>query len=185
MTLEEFNACFDQFRFDAFRLETLQAYEVDEEDASYSAWRSGRPRPDCSVRTDPWMRRIAVTTAAGKRWSRVHVVDEPLTGYLRYELVGYVEQAAVGEEIRIAPRRGNPDLAALRDDFWLFDYDDPARAFAIIMRYDGAGHWLGADRSAGPEVLDRCRDQRMLALQASVPLNEYLATLDRGVRQVA
>jgi hypothetical protein len=185
MTLEEFDACFDQFYRDVFRLEALQAYAVDEEDASYSAWRAGQARPECSVRTDPWMRRIAVTTAAGKHWSRVHVVDEPLSDYLRYELVGYVESAAVGEEIRITPRQRHSGLTALREDFWLFDGGDPAQAFAVLMRYDDAGHWLGADRSTRPDVLDRCRAQCELALQASVPLNEYLATLGREVKQVA
>jgi hypothetical protein len=38
----------------------------------------------------------------GKSWSRVHVIQEPLSEYLRYELIGYVESMAVGEEIRLA-----------------------------------------------------------------------------------
>jgi hypothetical protein len=48
------------------------------------------------------LRRIALTTAAGKSWSRIHVIQEPLSEYLRYELIGYVESMAVGEEIRLA-----------------------------------------------------------------------------------
>lgn len=183
MTPEEFFACFDRFRSDVFRLETLQAYDVGEEDESYAAWRHGRPRPERSVRTSDWMARIAVTTAEGKHWSRVHVVDEPLSDYLRYELVSYVESSAVGEEIRIASRADHPELVALDEDFWLFDADS-ASAFAVLMRYDRAGRWLGTDYTADPGVLEGCRAQRRLAWESSVPLNEYLAAMDYA-RQVA
>jgi hypothetical protein len=81
---------------------------------------SGRapPRPERSVRTSPWLRRIAVTTVAGKRWQRVHIVEHLLSEYLCYEIEGYVE-SATGEEISIADRAAHPDLARLGPDFWL------------------------------------------------------------------
>jgi hypothetical protein len=83
VTPEEFDDAFDQFRVSAFRLETMQYYSVSAEDARIRAFREGTPRPERSVRTSPWLRRIALTTAAGKLWSRVHVIKEPLSEYLR------------------------------------------------------------------------------------------------------
>ena len=119
-----FPDCFDEFRVSAFRLETLRQYAVPAEDERIAAFREHRPLPERSVRTSPWLRRIADTTAAGKRWSRVHVVDEPLSEYVRFEMVTYRESAQAGEEIRIADRRADPALDALQTDFWLFDARD-------------------------------------------------------------
>ena len=174
MTPEDFAACFDRFKESAFRLETLQRYTVPDEAERIRMFREGQPRPERSVRTSPWLRRMAVTTAAGKRWQRVHVVDHPLSEYLRYELVGYVESAAAGEEVRIADRATHPDLARLTTDFWLFDADI-GNAFAVPMHYDNEGHLLGYELTQSPEELDLRRSERDLAVRHSVSLNEYLA----------
>lgn len=183
MTFEEFDAWFDRFERSTFRLETLQRYAVSEEDERLRAFRNGTPRPDRSVRTSPWLRRIAVTTAAGKRWQRVHVVEHPLSEYLRYEMEGYVESAATGEEISIADRAAHPDLATLGPDFWLFDAEFD-HAFAILMHYDQDGHVLDFEHTDDPGTLQHCCAQRDLAVAHSVGLNTYLAT-ERVTGQVA
>lgn len=173
MTPEEFDDAFDQFAVSAFRLETLQRYSVSAEDTRMRAFREGMPRPERSVRTSPWLRRIALTTAAGKSWSRVHVIQEPLSEYLRYELIGYVESMAVGEEIRLA----HPPQDQALVDFWLFDAGTPG-AFAVLMRYDDAGTVLGyervdkVDKPAELGALDSVRD---LVWSRSWSLAEHLA----------
>jgi hypothetical protein len=176
MTPEEFDGCFDRFRESAWRLELLQRYTSPGEEDRIRAWREGQPRPDRSVRTSPWLRRVAVTTAAGKRWGRVHIVRRPLSEYLRYQLRGYIESAAAGEEIRIADLSADPSLATLGGDFWLFDAAS-ATAFALLMHYDEAGRWVGAEYMTNPEALDKCRRDQSIALAHSVPLNVYLASL--------
>jgi len=93
LNFDEFDAWFDRFERSTFRLETLQRYAVSEEDERLRAFREGTPRPERSVRTSPWLRRIAVTTVAGKRWQRVHIVEHPFSEYLCYEIEGYVESA--------------------------------------------------------------------------------------------
>ena len=99
MAPEEFNDCFDRFRTSAWRLEARQRYTSPGEDDRIEVvgGKDGRA-PERSVRTSPWLRRVAVTTAEGKQWGRVHVVRHPLSEYLRYEMFGYVESAAAGEE---------------------------------------------------------------------------------------
>jgi hypothetical protein len=153
----------------------LQHYAVDEEDERIAAFRHRLTRPERSVRNSPWLRRIAVTTAAGKNWQRVHVVDHPLTEYLRYELVGYVESAACGEEIRITDRAASSEFASLGPDFWLFDADT-ADAFALLMRYDTAGHFLSYDHTTDPHDITNCVQQRTIVLSHSLSLNTYLAS---------
>lgn len=185
MTPEEFDVCFDQFAASAWRLEVLQQYLVDEEQERIRAWREGLPRPERSVRTSPWLRRMAVTTAAGKQWGRVHVVTSPLSEYVRYELGGYAESAVAGEVIGIADQAAHPGLAGLGPDFWLFD-EGMAGEFAIVMSYGGDGRWLGANRTDNPAVLARCRQAKALAAQHAVPLNAYLASIGAdGLRRAA
>lgn len=169
MTPDDFNAAFDEFRVSAFRLECLQTYAVSAEDARLRAFREGLPRPERSVRTSPWLQRIAATTIGGKSWARARLVRHPLTEYTRYELIGLVESQAVGEQIRIVDLNSHPELSDLGPDFWLFDADEPDE-FAIVMRYE-AGSVLGYERTTD---VDWCRDQRDAARARSVSLAEYL-----------
>ena len=51
------------------------------------------------------MDRLRADTAADRRWRRVHVVELPLSDYLRYECEwGYTDNAAHGEDVRITRR---------------------------------------------------------------------------------
>ncbi len=166
--------CFDRFRASAFRLETLREYAGQADEPRYLAYRDHAPLPDRSVRTSPWLRRMAVTTAAGKSWQRVRVVDHPLTEYERFELVTYVESAAAGEEIRIADRAADPRLASLARDFWLFDAETGS-AFAALMEYDGTGCYVDSEITDAAGVIAACKAERDLALRHSLPLNAYRA----------
>lgn len=171
MTLEEFDRLFDTFEVSAFHLETHQHYAVSEEDERLRAFREGLPRPERSVRTTPWLRRVAATTAEGKQWGRVHVIAHPLTEYLRYQLIGYIESQAAGEEIRLADREKYPELADLGPDSWLFDAGTD-NAFGVLLHFNPAGNLLGIEQAPDVAELER---QRHTALNHSVSLAEYLA----------
>lgn len=168
MTPGELDACFGRFAATAFRLETLGSYSVPGEEARAEAARRGGPRPERSVRTSPWLARIALTTISeGKRWQRARVVDEPLTPYQRDQMASYVESQAAGEEIRVCPRADAPGS----EDFWLFD-----DAVAVLLSYDDEGRFTGAAIAERAETIRDCRAARAVALRYSVPLNEYLAS---------
>lgn len=171
MTPDEFNAAFDTFRRSALRLETLQSYAVSAEDEFLRAFREGIPRPERSLRTSPWLRRIAATTMAGKTWTRIRLVRHPLSEYLRHELLAFVESAAVGEEIRIVDINQHPEVTEFGPDFWLFDAGYPGES-AIFMHYDYTGTLISYER-----VIDvaGCRWQADKAIERSVSIAEYLA----------
>lgn len=176
MTPEEFDALFDSFERTAFRWEGLPAYDVGGAEAvRIEAMRTGRPVPERSVRTDPWLARIAVTTVAGKDWRRVRVVDDPLTEYERFELNAYVEAQVAGDQNFIVTRGTIPE----GPDFWLFD-SGTAQARGVLMRYDEAGHWLGAELTTDLTLLDELDRRREEAESAAVPLNVFLTTVVRG-----
>ena len=135
--------CLEVFTVSAFRLETLRAYAAPGEEDRLRAFRRGLPLPERPAQASRWLARIAATTATGKSWHRVRVLDRPLSEYECYRLLGYRECAEAGEVIRIADRSSCPALAPLARDFWLFDAD-AARPFAALMNYDHAGEYLGA-----------------------------------------
>lgn len=86
VTWPEAERMFDEFEHTAFRLETLQNYAVEYEDELFArfltAEREGLPAP---LSDDDWQQEVRDGTAAGRSYSRVHVVIEPLTDYVRFE----------------------------------------------------------------------------------------------------
>jgi hypothetical protein len=171
---DKFDAVFDRFTSTAFRLETLDRYSSPEEDAELALYLAGQPLPEYSPRTDPWLRRVADTTAAGKQWQRVHVVSRPLSDYLRLELLGYEGNVAAGEDVRIADRDADVALGGLGQDFWLFDANTQ-RPLVMLLRYDPEGLLSSFDTTTDRQIVEQCRRERDLALAWSVPLTQYAA----------
>ncbi len=174
VTPEAFDALFDTFHHTVRCLETLPAYAVGgAEEERLTAFHEGRPRPLRTVLTDPWLARIARTSVAGKEWVRVRVVDEPLTPYQRYEMAGYRESQAVGEQVSVVRRSA---AGVTGRDFWLFDADTPD-GFAVLMHYDHEGHWEGAEGVAEPAVIAGLVAELDGAARAAMPLNAFLAAI--------
>lgn len=172
MSDADFSALYDQFTDTAFRLECRQTYAVTAEDASTTAFREGRPRPERSVRTSPWLARIARNTVVdGKDWSRVRLIEWPLTEYTRHELLAYVESQAAGEEIQLAPAAA---VTWSGPDFWLFDAGTD-HACAIELHYDAAGAVRERVYVDEPRRLRELVEARNAAVHAAVDLNVFLA----------
>lgn len=159
-------ALYGQATPEAFRLETRQAYAVPAESAQFRAFTEGRPMP-ADPHVDRSMQVISAAARAGVRIHRVHVVDLPLTAYLRYEVAAYRENTAAGEDVRIAVRSWHPALAGLTEDFVLFDGQT-----VVWMRYDHDGRLTGRDYGGASDLALATR-QRDVALVHSVPLSEF------------
>lgn len=171
LTAAEFDALFDGVVRSVVRLEALPAYAVGgAEQDRLDAFRAGRARPLRSVRTDPWLARIALTTiTTGKDWSRLRVVDDPLTDYQRYQLASYRESQAVGERIRLVRRAS---VGGVGPDFWLFD-----DRRVVLMHYHPDGRLDRRELRDDRSVVDECRDRVERLGAGSVPLNEFLASV--------
>jgi hypothetical protein len=160
-------ALFEDVQSSWFRLETLQVYDVGYEAAEYDEFlRTGQfHRVD-----DSWQQMIARHVRAGRTLQRVHVVEEPLTDYLRYELAAYQVNGAAGEEIRLLPVTAGAWPATLPrgEDFWLFD-----DATAWRMLYDAQGRFVAAEQVTDPKTLAEYRRRRDAALATSMPLADY------------
>jgi hypothetical protein len=176
MQMDELQRMLRKVKRSVFRLETLSSYAAPGEAEMVRAFNEGRPMPPRGPDTDPWLRMVADSVQAGRRWSRVHVLDRPLSDYLRFELLGYQGNVAAGEDVRIADRAYAPEtLNGLTDDFWLLD-----DAVAVIIEYDGDGRRLSMEPTRD---VDGLIDQRNLAIQHSVPLLDYLPSVQDELRR--
>ncbi|WP_329120228.1 DUF6879 family protein [Streptomyces sp. NBC_01465] len=163
---DDFAALFTTFEHSAFKMETLDYYDVDGEREELAAFLAGEPMPD-SWQDNPWVRAM---TDVGKTLTRVHIVRSPLTDYLRFELGwGYPGNVKAGEDIRILDI-AEKTVADLPDhDFWLFD---DARVYR--MHYTDTGGFLGAE-PLGPEALERYRTWRDRTLEEAADFTDYWA----------
>ena len=184
MKPDEFEAVFDQFTESAIRLETRQSYAVPEEAGLLAAWHEGRPLPEQSVVTSPWLAKMARGVMGDKTWARARIVEFPLSEYLHYELAGYIQSAACGEEIVIADRSSCPELAALQRDFWIFDMGTTAE-FAVLLTYDDRGTLTGIDHTRDKKALRECKTSLVTACRHAEPLSAFLARYREARRRAA
>lgn len=169
MTGAPLDRLLETFTNSLFRLETLQVYAVPAYDERLRAFTEGCPLPSAPAKEE-YLRSVREWTATGRRIHRVHVLDRPLTPYLRYELAVYEENAAAGEDIRLADRATHPDLAELRQDFLLVDGDTDHPA-VMWYRYTDDGRFLRHEMGDAAADVDRCRRQRDLAIAHSILLD--------------
>jgi hypothetical protein len=162
----EFAQLFTDVRRSWFRLETLQRYDAAYERDDLAAFSRGEP---ITTTPGPWQAMIREHVAAGRTLARVHIIEEPLTDYIRYELRAYELNVDAGEDVRVIPvRDGDWPHGVPRHDYWLFDED---RLWA--MEYTPAGAFAAARLESDPLVIDEHRRWRDQALALSMPLAEY------------
>lgn len=162
-------------RVSAYRLETLQRYIGDEDDRQ-RAFLAGEELPPPGPGKLDDLQLISELRRAGRRVGRVHIVSLPLTDYMRYELAAYAENAAAGEEIRIADA-ADTVLAEMTKDFAIFDSetDDPQ---VILFDYSTDGLICGYEHVTDRSVVDQRRRQFRTAYERSVPLTEFVSHLE-------
>ncbi len=160
----------------AFRLETLQAYDVTSDGSDFGRYLAGETEPT-SERKAPWLAQLAAEHARGLHRHRVRVVTAPVTDYTRYECEwGYAPNTAAGEDIRVldltASDVDSPLVGYTGGDFWLIT-DHSGYDYPIVMHYSPGGQFLGADEA--PETPHRYREIRDLAWQAAEPFEQWWA----------
>ncbi|PYC77602.1 hypothetical protein C7C46_18385 [Streptomyces tateyamensis] len=161
---DSFDALFDGFQEEAFRLETLDDYTGSSNPENLRAFFAGEEKPaDFSA---AWLAQIRSNTEVGKRMYRVHILTRPLTDYLRYELGwGYRSNQTAGEEFFILDVTNRPNPLEGVPDFWMFD-----NATVVSMTYDSDGAFLGALPEDEPEKWQKWRD---LAMSQAEPFPKW------------
>ncbi|MEU3984855.1 DUF6879 family protein [Streptomyces sp. NPDC026672] len=157
---------FREFRHTAWRLETRRGYASDRSGPKWSRWQAGE-----DIVAEPanaWRENVAAQTAAGKRFERVRLVDEPATEGQRFLLASAPGNVAAGEDIRNLTRARARELRLPDFDFWLFDSKILAR-FAFDEEDTTLGVYVTEDPA---EVLAACQ-ARDAAWHHAVPTAEF------------
>lgn len=174
----DFKEPFLAFTKSAFRLETLPEYRVEYEQNLISDYIEGKKVDYKNEYIDWWLDLVQDRNAKLMEMSRVHVVSEPLTDYLRFELgIAYPKTSAAGEKIRLITEDDFDDICDEDEfdvvfnrwgalDFWLFD---DSRLF--IMDYADDGTWSGVNESFDEDDIKDAMRIRDAVTLASSPFN--------------
>ena len=157
-------------RVSARRLETLQYYDVSGDEERQRAFLAGEPLPPPRQGKADDLALIADLRKRGRHVGRVHVVDRPLSDYVRYELAVYAENVAAGEDVLIADRSAHPVLEGLAQDFAIFDSET-----VVLFDYDDGAASAATRSQRTAETVKRCVAEYDLAATHSVPLAEFMA----------
>ncbi|TWJ30910.1 hypothetical protein JD81_04459 [Micromonospora sagamiensis] len=160
---------FREFRYTAYRLETLQRYDVSYEQDEFARFLAGQSRGEFPGIAD-WCDTVRAAVVAGKRMHRVHVVVEPLSDYVRFECGwAYEHTVAAGEDVRLVTVSGDDWPTGLpHHDYWLFD-----SSRLVAMYYDEAGRFVSGELISEPEKVVQANLWRDAAVAASVPYRRY------------
>lgn len=179
----EFSSWFRRFKRSCFRLETLQHYGGSGEDESITAFLAGTtPAPHPGKRE--WMALVRVAVRDQRSMARVHVVTEPLTDYMHFEVAwSYAHSVAAGEDVRIiALAEGQPwpaELPPAGSDFWLFDDTE-----LFWMRYEADGTWSGIEYTTDPDAARQACHWRDTALRLAQPWASFVNDRPELARRV-
>ncbi|MBB6121208.1 DUF6879 family protein [Nocardiopsis algeriensis] len=170
----EFDRFFEEFRYTAFRLETLQVYDVGYEKEAFRRFMVDGEVIAPASRKE-WTRLLG----SGRQFRRVHVVVEPLTDYLRFECVcAYRSNVKAGEDVNILPvDEGKWPQGIPRFDYWLFDSHQLVR-----MNYTPDGTMLTPELVTDPEQIVQANAIRDRALHLAIPFTEYEKRFDADMR---
>lgn len=169
---EAFGQLFRTFLHSARRLETRDRYRDPEEDDALARYLDGSPEnPGYVASRDYWLRgTIRAAVDAGRCFTRVRVVPEPLTPYLRFGLYHCAFNVDAGEDIRYLPRDRANALDLPGHDFWLFDEQRLA-----LLWFTPDDRLLGAQLSTEPTVVRQHMRWLDLAEAHATPYRDYLA----------
>ena len=165
----EFNALFYSFKQSAYRLETLQSYAEPSESSPFNQYRRG-VIPDPSFMSE-WCELVKGHSDAGHSMRRVHIVDLPLSQYMRFEIeCCYRDTGAAGEDIRLLDRaKLSPELLKItQEDFWFLD-----GSTVIINDYDKNGALYQARITSDPKAVEYYLNVQKKTWDISVPFETF------------
>lgn len=166
---QRFKKLFDEYEHTAFRLEPRDRYNVPHDMELLADYLAGKPLDLVSM--DSWTSGVRTAASQGKRMSRVRVVSEPLTDYIKCSLIVAKTNNAAGEDIRYLPRDHAEKLGLPDTDWWLFD-----SVRAAILHFDDDDRPTGEyDLTEDLGFIVQCNHWRDVAWHHAVTREEFAA----------
>ncbi|MBV9314072.1 MAG: hypothetical protein JO100_10100 [Pseudonocardia sp.] len=156
---QAFQDAFESAQRSIFRLETLQYYAGD---PNFDRFVAGQSWQDTDSKPH-WVDLVSRRVSQGVAMQRVHVITEPWSDYVRFELTwSYPLNVSAGEDVRIitapTPWEG--------PDFWMFD---DQRVWVMLYSEEGVLDRV-EDASISDSTVRSCLARKERALAASEPL---------------
>jgi hypothetical protein len=114
---------------------------------------------------NPWLRLVAHQCAAAREMRRVHLVEEPLSAFKRFELATQLANLTVGEDVRVAPLQQVRPIGMITYDFWTFD-----GRYALVLGYDSADNLTDTNYAEDSRPYRRWLPH---VYEAGIPLAEH------------
>ncbi len=152
------------------RLENRGHTDIPAERERLRAFLDGRMPEIYDRGPDAFTAMVATHRAAGRKFQRVRIVEEPLTPYNRYMIWTGTRNAAAGEDVRYLARAAANGLDLPDHDFWVVDGCRLAE-----LRFTRDGRYLGHDLIADPAVAARHEAWIARAATAAASSADYVA----------
>ncbi len=156
---------------DFFKLETLQTYEPGSIQKVYYEGNLQKARSLIrkSLLSDPAMPYKKIKEQ-GIKFRRVHIIQLPLTPYLKYEMESYKISTELGEEIRIILKEdiANLEIPIKLQDFLMFDEKK-----VVLHFYNNEGHWQSGGLLEDPNEVVPYIQAKKILLSNSMPLESF------------
>ncbi|MBW8738041.1 MAG: hypothetical protein JF621_13245 [Streptomyces turgidiscabies] len=163
-----FGTYFETFERTAWRLETRHSYASDRTGPNWARWKAGE---DVGLDTPgAWGANTQRQTAAGKRFERIRLVDNPPTAGQEFLLARALNNETAGEDIRYLWRADAGRLQLPAVDFWLFD-----DRHALVLHFDNADEYLGAELVEEPLRIGEFRRIRDVAWPHAIRRTDFVA----------
>jgi hypothetical protein len=166
----EFLQLFETFERSARRLESRSHTDLANERHELEAFLAGDLPEGYPWEETDWTRMVARHAGAGHEFSRVRVMDDPLSDYNRYMIYTSSWNAAAGEDVRYLDRVDANALDLPDHDFWVFD-----STRLVELRFTADGRVLGHDLVVDQDIVAQHALWLDRAFDAATTRVEYLA----------
>jgi hypothetical protein len=173
--MNAFEKIFNSYAREAFRLETLPEYRIDEEWINFQNYRAtGALVQDADLKH--YLEQVSNDSKNGKRHIRARSFQIPPSEYLRFETqIGYLPQSQHGCEFAFIEQANLEKLCkeiteshSLRD-FWLFD-----ETHLFFIHYNSQGEFQGIVQETDPVIIESSIRLKNQILQDGKPLDAFL-----------
>jgi hypothetical protein len=162
----------ERHRTDLLRVQTLAYYNVASDGDDLDRYLAGAGEPTAPGKQQ-WLSKLGEDAAAGKHRRNVHIVNAPLSDYLRYQFEWcYTFNVAAGQDVRILDVTEGPAAAHL---LRIGDFNVVERQHVVRSRYDTNGTYLGAVQVSA-DAAESYAALAELAWQLATPFTTWWAS---------
>lgn len=166
-----FDKWWDEMTNEWFKVEVLQDYAGEDDGPSLRNWIKGDKQTAIelikSSDYSKWAKDCREKLAQGVKLIRIHIVEQPLTDYIEWEIEHYklVNIPRCGESVHLLNRAKVADLSLPDGDFMIFDEKK-----VVLNKYDKKGSMTHQTFFEEPDDIGNFLEFRQRLVERAKPL---------------